>query len=556
MVDFLGNHPYDLHWPPPLLRGKTLRVAASLLFVLHNVSAGTAVPQCDQTAATSPVSVRHLGEEDSSVNTTLMDSVSVPPSVGQIVDTESTLKKLLDWERVQQTIQDIASVSDLPNSVESAALYGILHDKLERLRERLAEGFQGSHNSASATVPVSKILCSELPNARGCSSDVSSGTQGSLIQQASSASFAGRVSGLADADASLNLPFEGLVSSLPVQIQEQIQKNLQIEQAILEHKLLMQQLALNKQIEEFRKDVAFEEWLDFWNQLGPQVYDQPVPEDTTDDTEASELLERLAFRYPQLFEDQAFTTLPSHKPPLTIQTAPLSTAGGTQSTNYGRPTEDRRSALGAPVQPQAYRQLPPQAQSSEYSNVQMPLAHVAYPESRQEVPRTLEKPLISATTTATSSVDQSQNMKRYVQQPEAGPELRTPRGQFEFQPSSSSSQVVAVQTPRTIEDTSLKAMAYTDKKVPSAHPTPALRGIFSNTGPATDKTIVDPQPDQNSMIVPPVGAGAAGLLDSPIFGRHSTSFSGEKENTARQEISRSGPFLNLITTLRDMLTVN
>nr|CEL75446.1 TPA: hypothetical protein BN1205_015940 [Toxoplasma gondii VEG] len=542
-----------------------------------------------------------------------MDSVSVPPSVGQTVDAESSLKKLLDWERVQQTIQDIASVSDLPNSVENAALYGILHDKLERLRERLAEGFQGSHNFASATVPVSKILCSEQPNARGCTNDVSSGTQGSLIQQASSASFVGRVSGLSDADASLNLPFEGLVTSLPVQIQEQIQKNLQIEQAILEHKLLMQQLALNKQIEEFRKDVAFEEWLDFWNQLGPQVYDQPVPEDTTDDTEASELLERLASRYPQLFEDQTFTTLPSHKPPLTIQNTPLFAAGGTQSTNYGRPTEDRRSALSAPVQPQAYRQPPPpQAQSIEYSNVQMPLAQVAYSESRQEVPSTLEKRLTSATTTATTSVNQSQYIGRFVQQPEAGPDLRTTRGQFEFQPSSSLSQTVTVQTPRAVEDTSLKvrvpterttkqvlldsqlgwfwkellqsvvvvatslaqlvcpnlprhwlfggpggplqAMAYTDKKVPSAHPTPTLRGIFSNTGPATDKTIVDPQLDQNSMMVPSVGAGAAGLLDSPIFGRHSTSFSREKENTARQEISGSGPFLNLITTLRDMLT--
>ncbi|EPT28283.1 hypothetical protein TGPRC2_268930 [Toxoplasma gondii TgCatPRC2] len=555
MVDFIRNHTYDLHWPPPLLRGKTLRVAVSLLFVLHNVSANTAVPRCGQTAATSPVSVRHLGEEDSSVYTNLMDSVSVPPSVGQTVDAESSLKKLLDWERVQQTIQDIASVSDLPNSVENAALYGILHDKLERLRERLAEGFQGSYNFASATVPVSKVLCSEQPNARGCTNDVSSGTQGSLIQQASSASFVGRVSGLSDADASLNLPFEGLVTSLPVQIQEQIQKNLQIEQAILEHKLLMQQLALNKQIEEFRKDVAFEEWLDFWNQLGPQVYDQPVPEDTTDDTEASELLERLASRYPQLFEDQTFTTLPSHKPPLTIQNTPLFAAGGTQSTNYGRPTEDRRSALSAPAQPQTYRQPPPpQAQSIEYSNVQMPLAQVAYSESRQEVPSTLEKRLISATTTATTSVNQSQYIGRFVQQPEAGPDLRTTRGQFEFQPSSSLSQTVTVQTPRAVEDTSLKAMAYTDKKVPSAHPTPTLRGIFSNTGPATDKTIVDPQLDQNSMMVPSVGAGAAGLLDSPIFGRHSTSFSREKENTARQEISGSGPFLNLITTLRDMLT--
>ncbi|CBZ53960.1 conserved hypothetical protein [Neospora caninum Liverpool] len=582
-----------------------------LLVLLRSSSV---VARCGQTAATSPVSARHLGEEDSHANSNRPASVSVPPSAGHIVDTEIGLKKLLDWERLQQTIYDISSLSDLSNGVESAALYGVLQDKLQRLRERLADGFQGSHSSASAILPVQQILCKEQPNASGCSGEISSGMHDTLVRQASSASFTERVADRAASDGLLKIPYDGLVTPLPVQIQEQIQKNLEIEQVILEHKLLLQQLALNKQIEEFRRDIAFEEWLDFWNQLGPQVYDQPVPEDTADDTEASELLERLASRYPQLFEDQAFAPLPIQKPPSTIsQTKPLSTEVVTQTEGFRGSQEDRRSKLGSPVTAQTHQEpSPPALHSTEYSDAQRPSVPVKYSESRQGVPDTLAKKLIVTPSTDISAVNQAHNIKRSAQGPATRPEAGSPRGQFEPQPPSSAPfHPTPVHTSGTIQDISIKvraptegknmkmlfdsqlgwfwqellqsvgwvatslaqvafptlparwlfggplqAMEYTDKKIPPAPLMSSLRGGLPGSRAATDEHLADDRLDQKSLMMPPAGAGTVGLLDNSIFGRHYTSSSEERENNDRQESSKTGPLLNLFKALRDVLAVN
>ncbi|PHJ23290.1 hypothetical protein CSUI_002863 [Cystoisospora suis] len=196
--------------------------------------------------------------------------------------------QLLGWERLQSAVHNLQdfSLQGLQKNAEGINLYSTLQERLDKIRNRL---------TAAGLLEDPPASREELPSATH--RDHGRAAAGESV---AAVNFPGE----ADSEMLSGWPLEGLITALPAQIQEQIKKNLEIEQAILEQKLLMQQLALSKQIEEFRKEVGIDEWLELWSQLGSQVSDNaPPPEEPKVDSEAAELLDALVSKFPQLFTE-------------------------------------------------------------------------------------------------------------------------------------------------------------------------------------------------------------------------------------------------------------
>ncbi|PFH35567.1 hypothetical protein BESB_052180 [Besnoitia besnoiti] len=553
------------------------------------------------------VTGRNLAEAEPHAHNDLLAPASGLPPPGNQED-KSPGFKVVDWVPLHHTMHELGSLYELPKTMESAALYGPIREKLERMRGRLVEGLQAPRTTVEAAAAALQKLCSEQPAAPGCSNEVISVQRDQLANSKRNASLGTAVSVEAAPDATRDWQFEGVVTPLPAHIQEQIQKNLQIEQAILEHKLLMQQLALNKQIEELNRELGVDEWIDLWMRLGPQVSDQPVPEETKDDTESSELLAKLASRYPQLFEEEpVYSSVP--------QQAALSAAsaihaqmtdgegpdnsGGADRMERDKAFQNRASVTSGTYWTPPLTEAAPRSSSpgQNHSASLRPFelnGRVAVASLEKGVVAPAQKTVSPREVQADSRVVQSITARSYaapagnpVQQSASyrplapGRSTETGSAKVRDSPHERKSNLSSGMQPCCIKqaflqnisegltsvaqvllstlrrpwfcDGPLQALVYEGQETRPVPAMPSLRGVSLGTRPVTGERQTDSLSDEKTAEPPPINPVLAGFFDSPTIGWHPTGSPVDGEGGLRQEVPRIGPLSHLIEALREII---